>query len=205
MNTQNNSRMNDRNNRNRKEQRTYVDYDIFRGDIRLITPNGGQVVIDRDEAISEAKAMGMNLVQVSYSKSSFPHAICKIIDYGKYKFEQKKREKENAKKSRLANAEAKEIFFSIRIDDGDKNNKIKHIREFLSENSKVRIVIKLSRREMRVKYMAKDLMDALLKELSNDCVLDNQPSMSDNIMSCIVRPTKKDIKVNPNKIVINVK
>jgi len=205
MNTQNNSRMNDRNNRNRKEQRTYVDYDIFRGDIRLITPNGGQVVIDRDEAISEAKAMGMNLVQVSYSKSSFPHAICKIIDYGKYKFEQKKREKENAKKSRLANAEAKEIFFSIRIDDGDKNNKIKHIREFLSENSKVRIVIKLSRREMRVKYMAKDLMDALLKELSNDCVLDNQPSMSDNIMSCIVRPMKKDIKVNPNKIVINVK
>lgn len=201
MNNQNN-RMNDRNHR---EQKTYVDYEIFRGSIRLIGANGNQTIVDRDEAIAQAKSMGMNLVQVSYSKNLTPRSICKIMDYGKFKFEQKKREKENAKKARQANADLKEIFFSIRIDDGDKNNKIKHIREFISHNDKVKIAVKLSRREMRVKHLAKELMDSILDELSMDCVLDRPPTMSENIMSCVVRQGKKDTKQKNGNITISVK
>lgn len=200
MNNQNN-RPNDR---NRREPRTYVDYEIFRGDIRLVTSDGRQVVMNRDDAIAEAKTQGMNLVQVSYSKAVFPHSICKIMDYGKFRFDQKKREKENLKKARQANAEIKEICFSIRIDDGDKNTKIRHIRKFLSDNDKVKIVIKLSRREMRVKHLANDLMNSILKELSGECTLDRPPTMSENIMSCVIRQGRNDTKGN-NTIKISVK
>jgi len=202
MNTQNN---NDKPEFKKGERQTYIDYNIFRGDVRLVDENGKIEVIDRDKAFDLAKSRGMNLVQISYSKRDWPHSICKIMDYGKFKFDQKKREKENARKSRLANAEAKEIVFTIRIDDGDFNHKIDQIKNFIIEdNLKVKITIKLTRRELSVKHMAKDLMKKILSNFDGLAILDNAPYDAGRILSCTIKPSQKPKNQPKNGISISV-
>ena len=175
----------------KREPKTYVDYEIFNGKVRLIREGSAPIIIDRDAAIGMAKAEGKNLVQIAYNKNDFPHAVCKIIDYGKFRYEQQKREKSAKKAARAAVADVKEVCFSIRIDDGDKATKIAHIREFLSDGkTKVKLTVKLMRREMHLSNMAKDLLKEVLSALEGLALLDGSPTFSGNIMSCVVRPTK---------------
>lgn len=179
------------NNTEKKEYKTHTNYDIFPGKIRLITKEGKSIVLDRDRAIEMAKNEGMDLVQIGYNKNSSPKSVCKIISYSKMKYEQKKREKEEKRKAKIANAEAKEIIFSIRIDIGDKNTKINHIRKFiLEDNMKVKISIKLSKREMNLLGMAKELMHDILLNLEDIAELDSNPSFMSGIMSCTIRRKK---------------
>ena len=180
-------------NGNRRERQIYKDYDIFPGKIRLIRTDGTSVVIDRDDAILMAKESGMNLVQVNYCKTSEPRSTCKIYDFSKAKYEQKKRDREFAKRSRIANAEAKEVVFTIRIDDGDYSHKISQIRNFLVEDHlKVKITVKLTKREMfNTKYMAVDLIKRILANFDGIAVIDNKPSDSGRLISCTIRPSRK--------------
>ena len=179
------------NNTEKNEHKTYVNYDIFPGKIRLITKEGKSIVLDRDTAIDMAKKDRMDLVQVGYNKNSYPKSVCKIISYSKMKYEQKKREMEEKRKAKLANAEAKEVIFSIRIDVGDKNTKINHIRKFIvDDNMKVKISIKLSKREMNLLGMAKDLMRDILSNIEDIAELDSNPSFMSGIMSCTIRRKK---------------
>lgn len=183
---------NNNNPKKNSEKKTYIDYNIFSGNIKLVGENGKVEIIDRDDAIEIAKSRGMNLVQISYSNNDYPKAICKIMDYGKFKFEQKKREKENARKSRIANAEAKEIDFSIRIDDGDYKHKVEQIRKFLvDDNLKVKITVKLSKRELSVKNMAVDLIKKILSNFDQVAILDGKPVDGGRFISCLLKPLKK--------------
>ena len=130
-------------------------------------------------------------MQIAYNKNDFPHAVCKIIDYGKFKYEQQKREKEAKKAARAAAADVKEVCFTIRIDEGDKATKIAHIKEFLSDGkTKVKLTVKLMRREMHLSGMAKDLMKEILASLEGLALLDGNPTFNGNIISCVVRPAK---------------
>jgi len=170
----------------------YLDYNIFQGKVKLIGDNGKVVVMERDKAIELAKSEGKNLLQVGYNKSDFPHSICKIVDYGKFLYEQKKKDKERAKKAREANAEAKEVYFSIRIDDGDRKTKINHIREFLTvDKTKVKVCVKLLRREMNLLGMAKDLMRDILSNLEDVAEMDSNPSFNGGIMACVLREKRR--------------
>lgn len=187
MNINNNS-----NNQNKKEHKMYVDYNIFQGKIRLILEGKSPIVIDRDDAIEMSRAENKNLVQIAYNKNDFPHAVCKILDYSKFKYDQKKKDKAAKKAARAAEADIKEIIFSIRIDNGDKNTKIDHIRKFLAEkNTKVKISIKLTRREMNLLGMAKDLMREILDNFTDIAELDSNPTFSSGIMSCMIRSKTK--------------
>ena len=169
--------------------RTYTDYEIFQGKIHLIE-DGRMSVMERDEAIAKAKSAGMNLVQVAYNKNDFPKAVCKILDYSKFKYDQKKQDKANKKAAREARGEEKEICFSIRIDDNDRRTKIEHIREFLGEkNSKVKITIRLRRREMHLLEMAKNMMKGILDEFNGIAALDSKPVLGGNILACTLRST----------------
>lgn len=185
--------MTDTKNENRKDKKkpVYLDYNIFQGKVKLVQENGKTVVIERDSAIDMAKSQGKNLMQVGYNKSEFPHSICKIVDYGKFLYDQKKKEKERAKKAREANAEAKEIYFSIRIDSGDFNTKVAHVKKFLEEGEKVNVCVKLLRREMNLLGMAKDMMYQILSNLNDIAEMDSNPSFSGGIMSCVLRRKKK--------------
>ena len=175
----------------KREAKTYIDYEIFSGKVRLVCDGKPPTVIDRDDAIELAKAEGKNLVQIAYSKNVFPHAVCKIIDYGKFKYEQQKKEKAAKKAARAAEADVKEVCFSIRIDDGDFTTKVNHIKEFLSDKkTKVKIVIKLLRREMNLVGMAKDLMKKVLAQCDGIAVLDSSPTFNNGMIACTIRPVK---------------
>ena len=130
------------------------------------------------------------MVQIAYNKNSFPKVVCKIIDYGKYLYEQQKKEKYQKKIERANRVDVKEISFSIRIDENDRNIKIKHAKEFLERGDNVKIIVRLSRREMNLLGMAKDLMYNICKELEDISELDVNPSFNSGIMSCVLKKRK---------------
>lgn len=173
--------------RNNREPVTYTDYNIFRGSVRVVGLEPNPVVMDRDDAIELAHEKGMNLVQIAYNKNDNPRATCKIMDFSKFRYEQKKREKEAKRKQRESAVEIKEIKFSIRIDDGDRKTKLNKVRELLSEGDKVKLTIQLMRREMSRSDFAKVEMGKILEELGNCSEIDQNPTMNGNSYSCTVR------------------
>lgn len=180
----------DNNNKTDNKNKVYTDYNIFPGKVRLVMQNGKAIEIDRDAAIDMAKNENKNLVQIAYNKNGYPKSICKIIDYGKYLYEQHKKEKQQKKNERANRADVKEISYSIRIDENDKNIKTKHAREFLEHGDNVKIIVRLSRREMNLLGMAKDLMYNVCKELEDISELDVNPSFNSGAMSCVLKKRK---------------
>ena len=117
--------------------------------------------------------------------------MCKAIDYGKYLYEQKQKEKLAKKKARENEVDIKEVCFSIRIDDGDFATKVNHIKEFLEHGDKVKLIVKLLRREMNLTGMAKDMMKKVVNQLEGLAELDQAPVGSGNLLYCILRAAKK--------------
>lgn len=144
-------------------------------------------MIERDEAIELAKSRGMDLVQIAYNKNDFPHAVTKILDYSKHIYEQKKREKLARKQARANEVDVKEVCFSIRIDEGDMKTKVAHIREFLESGDKVKVIVKLLKREMHLKSFATDMMKVVLSKISDIAELDAAPAAVSNMLTCVVR------------------
>lgn len=171
----------------KKESVTYTDYAIFNGKVRVVESGKPPVVMERDDAIDLAKSRGMNLVQIAYNKNDFPHSVCKIMDYSKFKYEQKKKEKEAKKRQKASIVEVKEIKFSIRIDDGDKMTKIHKIKELLADGDKVKLTIRLMKREMDRLDFARDTMKSVLSELNDIAELDQNPTFIGNQLSCVIR------------------
>lgn len=164
-----------------------MDYGIKSHKVRLVSQDDGVEIMSRDEAISRAKVQHMNLVQISFNPSIFPGSICKIIDYAKFKYDEKKRQKEQQKKIRANRAELKEIKFTIRIDDNDKKIKIEHMKEFLSAGDAVKVSIILARREMDRLNLARDMMKEILSNFDGIARLDGKPSLEGRCMSCILK------------------
>lgn len=176
--------------RQKQERKLFKNYEIFQGKVRLIEDGKQPVVIERDEAIEIARSRGMDLVQIAYNKNDFPHAVTKILDYSKHMYEKKKKEKLAKKQARANEVNVKEICFSIRIDDGDMKTKVAHIREFLEAGDKVKIIVKLLRREMHLKSFATDTMKTVLSKIDDIAELDAAPNATGNILTCVVRKKK---------------
>lgn len=161
-----------------------MDYAIKSNKVRLVNQDGSTEIISKDDAIAKAKAKHMNLVQVAFNPSLFPGSICKIIDYAKFKYDEKKKQKELQKKMRASHADVKEVKFTIRVDDNDKNIKIAHIREFLAKGDIVKVSIVLSRRESnRVDY-AKMMMKDVISHFDGFAKIDGTPSLEGRVLSC---------------------
>lgn len=166
-----------------------MDYGIHSAKVRVIDDNSTRIM-SRDDAIAEAKTKGMNLVQISFNPNVFPGSICKILDYAKFKYDQKKKQKEQNKKARASRVDLKELSFTIRIDEADKQTKIKHAREFLENGNMVKLSVFLSKREMpRLEY-AKSLLSSILKEIETVAKIEKAPMLEGRNWSCIVSKLK---------------
>lgn len=166
-----------------------MDYAIKSNKVRLVDDNQTRIM-SKDDAIAEAKSQGKNLVQIAFNPAVYPGSICKILDYAKFKYDQKKKQKEQNKKIRASRADLKELSFTIRIDDGDRATKIKHAREFLEDGDNVKLSVFLSKREMSRLDFAKDLLNEILKELSDVAKVDKTPALDGRNWSCIVSKLK---------------
>ena len=177
-------------NSKRREQRLFKNYEIFQGKVRLVEDGKAPIVIERDAAIDLAQAKGLDLVQIAYTKADFPHSVCKLLDYNKFIYQQKQKEKQAKKAARANEVDVKEVDFSIRIDEHDADVKINKIKKFLEDGDKVKIIVKLLRREMHLKSMAMDTMKMILGKVDVVAELDTAPSAVGNMLSCVIRKKK---------------
>jgi len=160
-------------------------------EVRLIDDKGEQRgIVPTPEALRIASDAGLDLVEVS------PNAIppvCKLLDYGKFKFEQEKRNKESKKRQKTLRL--KEIRMQPKIDKHDLEFKTKHIREFLEEGYKVKVTIRFRGRELAHKELGKDVLDRILDLLGAGVYhLDKHAAMEGRTMSMYLSPDSKKKK-----------
>lgn len=180
----------DQNNKKNKVEKTFVNYNIRGTHVRVIFDNQPAKILSIDDAINLAESQNKDLVQISYDKTS-RLAVCKIIDYGKFKYEQQKREKNAKRQARANEIDIKTVQFSIMTDDNDKQRLIKQALKFLDEKDKVKISIRFrNKRESQNVDYAKTVMKDILSNFEYIADLDSVPSVSGREFSCVLRPKK---------------
>lgn len=135
-------------------------------ELRVISADGEQLgVMDAREALRLAIEKGLDLVKIAPTADP---PVCKIMDYGKYKFDLAKREKENRKNQKVVNI--KEVQLSPSIDTNDFNTKVRQAMKFLKSGDKVRVKVRFRGRELSHSEIGKDLLDRFaeaVKEVGN--------------------------------------
>lgn len=163
-----------------------INGDIRDKEVRVISATGEQLgIMSATEALRIADEENLDLVKIS------PNAqppVCKIMNYGKFKFEQAKREKENRKNQKIV--ELKEIYLSMTIDIGDMNVKAKKTLEILGDGNKVKVSIKMRGRQMAHASMGVDVMKRFFEMLDGKAVMDKAPTTEGRHIMMILSPAK---------------
>ena len=142
------------------------------------------------EALEKAVEADLDLVKIS--PTAVP-PVCKLMDYGKYKFEQTKREKEAKKNQRVV--EIKEVRMSPSIDVNDFNVKLRNAQKFLGEGNRVKVTVRFRGREMAHTDIGRDLLVKFAEDCAEVAALDKEPKLEGRHMSIFLSPkTAKETK-----------
>ena len=156
-------------------------------EIMVIGPNGEQLgTMMRREALEKAYDMDMDLFCVA------PNAVppvCKILDYGKYRFEQQKKAKEAKKNQHVT--EVKPLRLSPVIDTHDFETKLKQARGWLEDGMKVKVDMRFRGRMITRQEVGKEIMNSFIENLSDLSTVEKQPKLEGNILSVVISPKKK--------------
>jgi len=139
-----------------------------------------------EEALARAEEAGLDLVEVS---SSAEMPVCKIMDYGKYRYKQSKK-LHDAKKSQTV-IQVKEIKLKPKTEEHDVQVKVKHIKKFLNNHDKVKVSMMFRGREIAFTDIGKKLMERIKGELANDGIIDQEPRLEGRNMVMIFSPKKQ--------------
>ncbi|MCK4541462.1 MAG: translation initiation factor IF-3 [Spirochaetales bacterium] len=166
-------------------KRLRINEEIRVREVRLIDAQGEQRgVIATGDALNLAKESEMDLVEVAPQANP---PVCKILDYGKYRFEQEKRLRESKKNQKLV--KMKEIRMQPKIEKHDLQFKAKHVKEFLEDGNKVKVTIRFRGRELAHTELGKVVLDNVLGLLEEGTyVVDRPPAMEGRFMSMILNP-----------------
>lgn len=168
-----------------KEQR--INERIQVREVRLIDDQGNQRgIVPTAEALAIARQVGLDLVEVSPNANP---PVCKLLDFGKYRFEQEKKLRESKKKQKLM--KLKEIRMQPKIEEHDLSFKTKHIQEFLGEGFKVKVTIRFRGRELAHTELGRNVLDKVLEALGDSFVVDKSPQMEGRMMSMFLSPKSK--------------
>ena len=156
-------------------------------EVRLIGEHGEQVgIMSAKEAQIKAREADLDLVLVS------PNAhppVCKIIDYGKYRYELARKEKEAKKKQKVI--EVKEIRFSPNIDENDMNTKLNNARKFRAKGNKVKLTLRFRGREMAHISSSRHIINDIAEKLSDVATVDKPSKQEGRSISMVLTPIKK--------------
>jgi len=157
-------------------------------EVRLIREEGEQQqgIITTLEALEIAKEQGLDLVEVA--PNAVPPVV-KIMNYGKFKFENEKKVRESKKKQKLL--KLKEIRMQPKIDDHDMDFKSKHVRTFLGEGNKVKVTVRFRGREMAHTELGLNVLKDVLARIEGEYVMDKAPAMEGRFMSMVLSPKTK--------------
>lgn len=160
--------------------------DIRDKELRLIGSGGDQMgIMSAEEALRIADEQGLDLVKISPQANP---PVCKLMDYGKFRFEQSKREKEARKNQHVV--EIKEIRMSPGIDVGDFNVKLKNAQKFLADGDRVKVSVRFRGREMAHTDIGKKLLDKFAEQCAEVSNVDKGAKLEGRNMSMFLSPKK---------------
>ena len=168
-----------------------INEDIRDKEVRLVSSDGRQLgIMSSRDALSVAAKAGMDLVKIS-PKATPP--VCKVMDYGKFRFEQSKREKEAKKNQHVV--EIKEIRMSPGIDIGDLNTKLRNAAKFLSAGNRVKVTVRFRGRQMAHTSIGEDLLKRFAENCTEFASMDRMPKLEGRHMTMLLSPkASKDPK-----------
>ncbi|PAV30417.1 translation initiation factor IF-3 [Virgibacillus profundi] len=153
-------------------------------EVRLIDSNGDQLgVKSRQEALEIAQTRNLDLVLVA------PNAkppVCRIMDFGKYRFEQQKKEKEARKKQKVINV--KEVRFTPGIGDHDYETKLKNAKKFLEKGDKVKAAVRFRGRAITHKELGRNVLDRMAEDVKDVATVETKPKMEGRNMFMMLAP-----------------
>jgi len=168
------------------EKELRINEQIRSREVRLIRDDGEQGIMSVSQALELAKESGLDLVEVA--PQAVPPVV-KILDYGKFRFENEKRLRDSKKKQKLI--KLKEIRMQPKIDDHDLDFKSKHIKEFLIGGNKVKVTIRFRGRELAHTELGFDVMKDVLSRIEGEYSMDKPPAMEGRFMSMVLSPKGK--------------
>jgi translation initiation factor IF-3 len=155
-------------------------------EVRVVMGSGENLgVLPTREALQIARDQGLDLVEIN-PKASPP--VCKIMDFGRYKYDQKKKARDAKKKASVI--EVKEIKFRPRTDDHDFDHKLKRIRSFLEDNNKVKLTVRFRGREMAHQDIGRDLLYRVAETVKELGQIVQEPASEGRAMSMLLAPLK---------------
>jgi translation initiation factor IF-3 len=153
----------------------------------VVADDGEQLgILSLQEALAAAEARGLDLVEVSPNAAP---PVCRIMDYGKYKYQASKRAAEAKKKA--ARVELKEVKMRPKTEEHDFQFKVKNARRFLEEGNKVKVTVMFRGREVTHPEFGRKLLEKLTEELKDIGVVESSAAMYGRFMTMVVGPIKK--------------
>lgn len=172
-----------------KERDMFINEQIRAKEVMVIGPNGEQLGVKPiKDALTLANYAGFDLVLMN---SSANPPVCKIMDYNKFKYENKKRAKENIKKQRESNLEMKEYRLSVTIDVHDFNTRVNNAKKYLEKGHKIKASIRFKGREMAHPELGKEVLNRFSEALVDIAQIDQKPTIEGRFMTMILMPIKK--------------
>lgn len=164
----------------------FINEQIREKELRLVGSDGEPLgVVSSAEARRLAEEKDLDLVMIS------PNAkppVCKIMDYGKYIYEQSKKEKEAKKKQKVVSI--KEVRVSLTIEEHDIDIKAKNARKFLLDGDKVKITVRFRGREMELAHIGQKILDNFASKLDDVCLVEKRPKKEGRNMTMVLGPKK---------------
>ncbi len=166
-----------------------INEDITEPQVRLVGEKGTELIATRD-ALARARAQGVDLVEITKGQDV---PVVRLVDYGKFKFEKAKKEKEAKKKQKVI--QIKEIKMGPKIDTGDFDRKCKEAIAFLSEGDNVKVTMKFRGREMQHTALGVEKLTEFYNKVADYAHLDKKPNLEGRMMSMTMR--SKGVKPKP--------
>lgn len=153
----------------------------------MVGPGGEQLgVLPTEQALARAQELGLNLVEVNPMAKP---PVCKIMDYGRFKYEEKKKANEAKKKQVVV--KVKEIKLRPKTEDHDYETKVRHVKEFLEEGNKAKITIMFRGREITHREIGTRVLDDVVQDLKEVAVVEQTPRLEGKQMFMILAPNSK--------------
>ncbi len=178
-----------------KNREARVNEQIRISPIRLIGPDGEQIgIIPTKEALERAREAGLDLVEVSPTARP---PVCRILDYGKYKYNQAKKAASSKKRQHMVSI--KGMRFRPKIEEHDYQFKMKHVREFLEQGNKVKCFVLFRGREKAHTEFGREILDRLAEDLKEIATIENLPKMEGHSMTMLLSPQASAIRKPQDK------
>lgn len=159
---------------------------IVANEVRLVGENGEQLgIVSLNEALNLSKEKDLDLALISPNANP---VVCKLMDYGKYRFDQIKKEKEARKKNKAQ--EIKTIQLSLTIGDYDMNYRVKNAKNFLSEGNKVKVNILLKGRQQAYPEQGIEIMKKFASLVGDACIVEKEPKLEGKFINMVLGQKK---------------